>query len=113
MWWWRVLRCSECHIHVSAPVPRIRLTPPLQQASTLVKYLYEKFIEQGGQIRFESKVVDVASVGTSITLNTGEKLTADVIVGADGPFSTVRKAITREGSSSRAEHVDCSGEYLS
>jgi 4-diphosphocytidyl-2C-methyl-D-erythritol kinase len=55
----------------------------------------------------------VSSIDTSITLESGKKLNADVIVGADGPFSVARKAVTGEGSSNRSEPVDCSGEFLS
>jgi flavin-dependent dehydrogenase len=83
------------------------------QTSTLMKFLYEKASERGAEIRFGTQVAEVSSQDVLITLASGKKLVADVVVGADGPSSVVRKGITGDGSSDKTRNVNCVGEYLS
>jgi len=52
------------------------------------KLLYEAAVREGVVVRFGAIVESVDQTGPSITLSTGEKISADVIVGADGELST-------------------------
>lgn len=62
------------------------------------KVLYEGAVEQGVKVRFGCRVekIDDSEKGPSVTLSTGETLSADLIVGADGlfhPFSPFNRSL--------------------
>ena len=46
--------------------------------------MYRAALSIGAKIRFNAKVISIDPRTPTVTLSTGEKLTADVIVGADG-----------------------------
>lgn len=48
------------------------------------RVLYEGAIREGVEVRFDSRVEVVDEKSPSITLSTGEKIEADLIIGADG-----------------------------
>ncbi|KAG1737068.1 uncharacterized protein EDB91DRAFT_1140876 [Suillus paluster] len=62
----------------------------------LRRVLYEAAITAGAEVRAGVTVASVSSDGPHVTLTTGEKLLADVIVGADGRSSLVQQAIVGE-----------------
>lgn len=55
--------------------------------------LFERAIQEGVQIRYNSKVVHVDSETVSVTLEDGERIVSEVVVGADGFSSLVRTAV--------------------
>jgi len=57
----------------------------------IIELLAERANEAGAEIRFNSLVKAAAPVGV-VTLEGGEKLTADLVVAADGVNSTIRDA---------------------
>ncbi|KAI0091577.1 hypothetical protein BDY19DRAFT_931199 [Irpex rosettiformis] len=62
------------------------------------RLLYNLATSAGAQVTFGVSVTAVKS-GTpkpSVTLSTGEVLTADVVIGADGPNSKIRKYINKD-----------------
>lgn len=52
--------------------------------------LYEHAIQEGVQFRYNSNVIDVESDPVSVTLDSGERIRSDVVIGADGFSSLVR-----------------------
>ncbi|KZT24261.1 FAD/NAD(P)-binding domain-containing protein [Neolentinus lepideus HHB14362 ss-1] len=70
--------------------------------SDLANMLADNARFHGAQIRYNEKVVSMtkgslkANIKPSVTLASGETLTADVIVGADGPDSTVKHFLLGE-----------------
>jgi glycine/D-amino acid oxidase-like deaminating enzyme len=63
------------------------------------RVLYEGAVEQGVKVRFGCRVakIDDSEKGPSVTLSTGETLSADFIVGADGlshPFFPFNHSLT-------------------
>ena len=55
--------------------------------------LHDQAREEGVLFRFNSKVVDLSLETGSVTLDTGEKLECDVVIGADGYDSMLRKHV--------------------
>jgi salicylate hydroxylase len=55
--------------------------------------LEEHAIQEGVQIRYNSKVVHVESESVSVLLKDGERISSDVVIGADGFRSLVRTAV--------------------
>jgi salicylate hydroxylase len=58
--------------------------------------LLEHAIGEGVKFRYNSKVVDVNSDTVAITLDSGERIFSDVIIGADGCNSLVRTTVAGE-----------------
>lgn len=56
--------------------------------------LYQLAVKEGAEIQFNTRVVSVDSSGPSVTLESGETLFADVVVGADGYDSLLRQVVT-------------------
>ena len=50
----------------------------------------------GVKVEYSSEVVDVDVEEGTVTLADGRRITADLIVGADGPYSIARQAIVGE-----------------
>ena len=50
----------------------------------------------GVKVEYSSKVVDVDVKEGTVTLADGRRITADLIVGADWPYSIARQAIAEE-----------------
>lgn len=50
-------------------------------------------VDSGVEVLHNSTVVDVDLNAPSVLLDSGERLTADIVIGADGPFSIVRECI--------------------
>ena len=61
------------------------------QLADIRRFLYQLGREAGAQYRANTKVVSIDIPGKSVTLESGEVLTADVIIGADG-----REGLCRE-----------------
>ncbi len=53
--------------------------------------LYDLAVQSGVEIHFSTRVFEVNSDSLSLTLENGDRIPADVIVGADGPKSIVRE----------------------
>lgn len=66
------------------------------QHSELYDILYEAAIELGAQVRFNANVVELDTEGAAVRLETGEELSADVLVGADGEHGLCRPAVVGE-----------------
>lgn len=58
--------------------------------------LLEHAIQEGVKMRYHSKVVDVNSDTVAVTLDSGERVYSDVIIGADGCNSLVRTTVAGE-----------------
>jgi 2-polyprenyl-6-methoxyphenol hydroxylase-like FAD-dependent oxidoreductase len=75
---------------------------------TYQRALYEKAVEQGVKVRFGCRVekIDDCEAGPSITLSTGETLSADLIVGADGSSQPFRpnSSVTNFSSRNQIHH---------
>ena len=50
----------------------------------------------GIKVEYSSEVVSVDDESGTVTLADGRQITADLIVGADGPYSVARQAIVGE-----------------
>ena len=71
------------------------------QRDDLVRILYKLAIDAGAKVDFHTEVTSIhqgsdAVPNPSVTLSTGDVLTADIIVGADGYNSMVREVVTEE-----------------
>ncbi|RPD57140.1 FAD/NAD(P)-binding domain-containing protein [Lentinus tigrinus ALCF2SS1-6] len=55
--------------------------------------LYEAAVSSGAQIRYDANVVSINSEEREVTLQSGEKINADVLVGADGEFGLSRSTV--------------------
>lgn len=67
----------------------------------LVNMLYDAAIDAGVILRFSSDVASVNPRRPTVTLTTGEVISGDVVIGADGPLSLCQRIIendTREWS---------------
>ncbi|KAJ4307815.1 hypothetical protein N0V84_012475 [Fusarium piperis] len=72
----------------------------------LQKLLVEKVKELGGQVNWEKKAVDLTSLddGTMrVAFDDGTSITSDLVVGADGGYSGVRKFILDQRNKATAE----------
>jgi salicylate hydroxylase len=58
--------------------------------------LFEHAAQEGVKFRFNSKVIDVDSEVVAVTLDSGEQIFSDVIIGADGFNSFVRNTVAGE-----------------
>lgn len=65
----------------------------LFQFSDMHELLLKLAIDAGVQVDFNAEVVGVDPSQPCVTLTTGEKIGADIIVGADGSFSAIRRII--------------------
>ena len=63
------------------------------QHDDLYDILYDAAVAHGAQIRYEANVVSVDPEAQEVTLESGEKIGGDVIVGADGEFGLCRAAV--------------------
>jgi len=66
---------------------------PAVQLADIRKFLYQLGHEAGAKYRANAKVVSVDVFGKSVTLDSGEVLTADVIIGADGRDGLCRELL--------------------
>ncbi|KAF8958781.1 hypothetical protein BDZ97DRAFT_1906399 [Flammula alnicola] len=64
------------------------------QHKDLYTMLYQLTVKEGVEFRFNATVVDADSEQVSVTLDSGETLFGDVIVGADGYDSLLRQVVT-------------------
>lgn len=71
--------------------------------SRLALALAEEAERRGVEVRWGSRVVDIEQheAGVSVTLDDGERLEADLLVGADGVHSLVRRRIDPKAPSGR------------
>ena len=74
-------------------MPRIDF--PASQHSDLRKLLHDAAISCGARIRMNTAVRSIDPYKRTVTLQSGEVLRADVIVGADGPYGMTRREIDR------------------
>jgi salicylate hydroxylase len=58
--------------------------------------LLEHAIQEGVEVRYNSKVISVNSDVVAVTLDGGENIFSDVIIGADGVNSLVRTIVAGE-----------------
>jgi len=63
------------------------------QHGDLHSMLHEHAIQEGVRIRYNSKVVEVDSDAVAVTLENGERIVSDVVIGADGFNSLVRTTV--------------------
>ncbi|EJD05380.1 FAD/NAD-binding domain-containing protein [Fomitiporia mediterranea MF3/22] len=66
---------------------------PDQQYSDLYSMIYDITVASGVNVEYNGEVVDVDVDKPSVTLASGRKLRADIIVGADGATSIVREKL--------------------
>jgi len=66
------------------------------QHGDLYSMLYDLAVKEGVELRFNSKVTRVDSPSISVTLDNGETLFSDIVVGADGSGSSVRSEVLGE-----------------
>jgi salicylate hydroxylase len=71
---------------------------PLLQTSDLRHLTYELALEQGVTTRARARVTSIDLKNRSVTLASGETLSADVLIGADGLYG-VSRATLRNGES--------------
>ncbi|KAI1794869.1 FAD/NAD(P)-binding domain-containing protein [Ganoderma leucocontextum] len=64
--------------------------------SELYDILYEAAIERGARVRYNANVVELDAQEATVVLETGEELSADVLVGADGEHGLCRPAVVGE-----------------
>ncbi|EPQ56649.1 FAD/NAD P-binding domain-containing protein [Gloeophyllum trabeum ATCC 11539] len=69
----------------------------------LYRILYALAVEAGVEIRFGAEVVEVDPWAPAVTTSTGEVLQADVVLGADGLGSVVRKCVAKGQTCSEQE----------
>ncbi|KAG5652553.1 hypothetical protein H0H81_004614 [Sphagnurus paluster] len=63
------------------------------QHGDLHSLLCEQAVQEGARFRYNAHVIDVDPETLSITLKSGERITADIVIGADGFNSLVRKSV--------------------
>lgn len=59
--------------------------------SDLTRILYDLNVKSGVQIQFGAEVIEVNLETPYVTLDSGMRIYGDIIVGADGPMSVVRR----------------------
>ncbi|KAK6988778.1 hypothetical protein R3P38DRAFT_3442898, partial [Favolaschia claudopus] len=62
----------------------------------LRKMMYAVAVDQGATVRLATTAVSVDPERHAVTLGSGETLTADVVIGADGAFGLVRPMLLNE-----------------
>lgn len=55
--------------------------------------MYNKAIELGAELRYNANVIDIDVENQQVTLEDGETLSGDVLVGADGEFGVSRETV--------------------
>ncbi len=55
--------------------------------------MHDAAVEAGVQVRYGANVVNVDAETQEVTLESGEQIGADVLVGADGEFGLCRAAV--------------------
>ncbi|KIK03269.1 hypothetical protein K443DRAFT_676942 [Laccaria amethystina LaAM-08-1] len=73
------------------------------QHSDLQSLLYDLAVKEGVTFRFNTKVIGADSETVSVSLEGGETLSADVVVGADGYDSLVRGVVTGKKDEGKGE----------
>ena len=58
--------------------------------------LYEAAVSSGAEIRYDANVVKIDPEERQVTLESGEKISGDVLVGADGEFGLSRSTVLGE-----------------
>lgn len=64
-------------------------------------------VNAGVKISFDARVTEIDPWAASVTLSTGECLSADLIVGADGCRSLVRESVVNEQSNGIPSGFTC------
>lgn len=59
----------------------------------MVLSLYKLAVSAGAHVKFGSRVASVDFETTTVSLDSGKKMKADLIIGADGHQSTVRAGL--------------------
>ncbi|THH33404.1 hypothetical protein EUX98_g713 [Antrodiella citrinella] len=68
-------------------------TDPLSQYGDLWQILYESALESGAEVLSGLDVTDIDPNNSSVTVSNGDVLTADLIIGADGPRGRGRRIL--------------------
>jgi 2-polyprenyl-6-methoxyphenol hydroxylase-like FAD-dependent oxidoreductase len=115
----RVIGADEAVIAIATPVRRTVMTmgrkrvdlpgltglPPQQQVhrNQLTRALHDLAVAGGVTIEYGKRLVDVRESGTGVTASfaDGSTATADVLIGADGIRSTVRRLIDPDAAGPR------------
>lgn len=66
------------------------------QMGDLRRLLYKVALSCGAKFRLGTRIVSVDTLDTTVTLDSGEVLKADVIVGADGSSGISRQILMEE-----------------
>jgi hypothetical protein len=82
-----VTRMSLCLLSVRRYVTLVDITLKIQRED-YQRLLYDRALEPGVNVKFGCKVDSIDEVAPSITLEDGEVLKADLIIGADGMLSS-------------------------
>lgn len=69
---------------------------PGTKHSELRKLLYDAALSRGVEIRLCAPVASIDAYERCVVLESGEKLRADVIIGADGPEGISRREVVEE-----------------
>ncbi len=75
------------------PLKRTRSVQRRHQHAELYDILYDAATRAGAQIRYNSEVVEIDASEREVTLASGENVSGDVLVGADGEFGPSRAAV--------------------
>ena len=87
---------SECVSTTRESRCSVLLTLFSTQHSDLREILYNTAKELGAQVRTGAEIVSIDPYKPTVTLRGGEVLSADVVVGADGPYGLTRKSLMGE-----------------
>ena len=64
-----------------------------EQHAELYDILYDAATQAGAQVRYNAEVVDIDASEHEVTLASGETVSGDVLVGADGEYGLSRAAV--------------------
>lgn len=73
------------------------------QLNDLRELLYNTAVSHGAEVRFGAEVTAVESREHTVSLSSGEVLSADVIIGADGLHGPCRQVVLEEDSGSSSD----------
>ncbi len=85
--------CGTCCLTRIVPGGSLMYHVALIQHPDLHDIFCDAAIQLGADVRFKSEVVEVDTPGRAVTLSSGERLSGDVLIGADGALGQCRTAV--------------------